>query len=181
MRTPPTLAEPADTVSTSVPRLDTRCSIDALAPSPSAIMTMTAATPMITPSEVNAERSLFRVIASNASAIVLVNFMAAIVPRYPAAAASAARAASRPPPALLQQRHPIGPLRSQSMRLRSAGRWRSRSVCRQTHPHGRESDAGAHPPTAKPQGASRQFLRFLPFLRLLKLWPGTPSEPVRSA
>ena len=101
MRTPPTFAEPAETVSTSVPRLDTRCSIDAFAPSPSAIMTITAATPMMTPSEVNAERSLLRVIASKASAIVLLNFMIPYGPggrrllRYRDAAASAARAASR--------------------------------------------------------------------------------------
>src|SRR5688500_2525582 len=91
IRTPPTLAEPADTVSTSVPRLDTRCSIDALAPSPSAIMTITAATPMITPSDVSAERSLFLVIASNARAIVLVNLMALLSPPRAAAITGPAR------------------------------------------------------------------------------------------
>ena len=38
---------------------------------------MTAATPMMTPSDVSAERSLLRVIASKASAMVLLNFMIA--------------------------------------------------------------------------------------------------------
>ena len=111
MRTPPTLAEPAETVITSVPRLATRCSIEALAPSPSAIITITAPTPMMMPSEVSADRSLLRVMASNASPIVLVSFMATAGPagrlhQCPAAAAAwSARAATPMPAPRRQTRH----------------------------------------------------------------------------
>ena len=83
IRTPPIWNEPADTVMTLVPRLWMREVIDARAPAPSAIITMTAATPMMMPSEVSAERNRLRARASKATLRTVAAFMAGSSPRPP--------------------------------------------------------------------------------------------------
>ena len=71
VRTPPKFMEPALTVTMLVPRLETCDSMDARAPPPIAIITITAATPMMIPSEVSAERNRFLPMASKAVCTVL--------------------------------------------------------------------------------------------------------------
>ncbi len=59
-RTPPAVVAPGWTTSMLVPRLSSCFFTAALAPSPTATMAISAATPMNTPSMVRAERSLLR-------------------------------------------------------------------------------------------------------------------------
>ncbi len=117
VRTPPTLAEPALTVTMFVPRLETWRLIEARAPPPIAIITITAATPMMMPSEVSAERRRLRPMASNAVRTVLV---AVVIDRrrccerrlpIRCVAGTMASAASRWRPALRLPRPPVRPCR----------------------------------------------------------------------
>ena len=59
-RTPPAVVAPGWTTTMFVPKLSNCFCTAALAPSPTATMAMSAATPMNTPNMVKAERSLLR-------------------------------------------------------------------------------------------------------------------------
>ena len=66
VRTPATLADPGMTMMRLVPAVRMRASMAARAPLPRAIITITAATPMMMPSAVSAVRITFRRSASSA-------------------------------------------------------------------------------------------------------------------
>jgi hypothetical protein len=82
-RAPPEVIEPESTMMMLEPRLRICSSTRAWAPPPTAIMTITAATPMMMPSMVNAERILLTRRASRAMRRVAAKFIAALRPHPP--------------------------------------------------------------------------------------------------
>src|ERR1043166_589899 len=73
VRAPPTVTVPGRMMSRFVPRLAICCFTSALAPSPMATMAMTAPTPMMIPSIVRKERSLFLANARSAIRNAMIN------------------------------------------------------------------------------------------------------------